>query len=194
MAYKRSRFIRNIVFTLLVLMIAIIALIEIKIYQLNGKALSQTYTQMLVLGAKVRPDGPSLSLISRLDLALEIYKLNPEIRIVVSGGQGADEPVSEAGAMADYLIARGVEKNKLSLEGKSSNTYENVIFSKPLINPSNPLLIVTNDYHVIRACLLAKEMGLNGYCAGANTPSHVWLKLRLREYVAIVSFWIGSVI
>lgn len=194
MVYKQSRLIRNIVFILLLLAFAIVTFIEIKISQLNKTALSKTYTQMLVLGAKVRPDGPSLSLISRLDLALEIYKLNPEIRIVVSGGQGADEPVSEARAMADYLIAQGVESNKLLLEEKSSNTYENVLFSKPLVNPSNPLLIVTNDYHVIRACLLAKEMALNGYCAGAKTPSHVWLKLRLREYVAIIDYWISSVI
>lgn len=194
MISKRGRYIRKALFSFLALGIGIVVVIEFQIFQIQKQSLSKPFAQMLVLGAKVRSDGPSLSLISRLDLAVQLHKAKPEMRIVVSGGQGADEPMTEALAMANYLISSGINGEQIVLEDRSSNTYENILFSKPLIDSFQPLLIVTNDYHVIRACLLAQKMALDAYCAGAKTPSHVWLKLRLREYVAIVSFWIGSVV
>ncbi|MFN6263135.1 MAG: YdcF family protein [Chromatiaceae bacterium] len=174
--------------------IAYVAVIELKIASLNQAAASKRYSQMVVLGAKVNAAGPSLSLKSRLDLSLIYYKANPDIKIVVSGGQGADEPVTEAEAMAKYLVANGVEARQITLEDKSLNTFENITLSAAFIDPRLPVLVVTNDYHALRSCLIASSVGLDAYCAGAETPSHVWIKLRMREYVAIFEYGLSQLL
>jgi uncharacterized SAM-binding protein YcdF (DUF218 family) len=173
---------------LIVVGVAYVSVIEAKIALLNRDAESNRHSQMIVLGAKVHESGPSLSLISRLELALIYYQANPEIKIVVSGGQGADEPMTEAKAMANYLIAHGVPARQITLEDRSLNTYENVTYSAAFLDLKAPVLVVTNDYHTLRSCLIAKDNGLDASCAGAETPSHVWLKLRLREYIAIFEY------
>ena len=71
---------------------------------------------LVILGCQVKPEGPSMLLQDRLNKALDYWKEHPDITIVVSGGQGPDEPVTEARAMADYLIQAGVPEDSLMLE------------------------------------------------------------------------------
>lgn len=175
-------------YTFIAAFVAYVAVIEAKIASLNEDAAARSYSQMIVLGAKVNESGPSLSLKSRLDLALIYHKANPDIKIVVSGGQGADEPVTEAEAMAKYLVTHGVEARQITLEDQSLNTLENLTLSAAFINSNIPVLVITNDYHTVRSCLIASGVGLDAFCAGAKTPSHVWFKLRVREYVAIFEY------
>ena len=80
---------------------------------------------MLILGCQVKPWGPSILLQDRLNEALEYLQEHPDITIVVSGGQGPDEPVSEARAMADYLIGHQVPETQILLEDQSHNTVQN---------------------------------------------------------------------
>lgn len=82
---------------------------------------------MVILGCQVKPEGPSMLLQDRLNKALDYWKEHPDITIVVSGGQGPDEPVTEARAMADYLIQAGVPEDSLMLEEQSHNTSQNRI-------------------------------------------------------------------
>ena len=74
---------------------------------------------MVILGCQVKPEGPSMLLQDRLNKALDYWKEHPDITIVVSGGQGPDEPTTEARAMADYLIQAGVPEDSLMLEEQS---------------------------------------------------------------------------
>ena len=80
---------------------------------------------MLILGCQVKEDGPSILLRDRLEEALDYLEDHPDLTVVVSGGQGPDEPTSEAQAMADYLIANGVDGEKILLEAFSHNTAQN---------------------------------------------------------------------
>ena len=89
---------------------------------------------MVVLGCQVMPDGePSILLRDRLDRALDYLEDHPDLTVVVSGGQGDNEPVTEARCMADYLMERGVEEDQLLLEERSHNTDQNLRYSRELL-------------------------------------------------------------
>lgn len=115
---------------------------------------------VVVFGAGVNGTVPSLSLKVRLEAALEYIEDRPEIPVVVSGGQGPGEDITEARCMADWLIARGVEPDRIILEDRATNTEENVRFSEELlaergIDPLDNVAYVTADYHLCRAVYYA---------------------------------------
>ena len=116
-------------------------------------------TAVVVFGAGVNGTVPSLSLKVRLQAALDYVQDKPEVLIVVSGGQGPGEDITEARCMADWLIARGVDADRILLEERSTNTEENVRFSRELlaergIDPLSSIAYVTADYHLCRAVYL----------------------------------------
>ena len=97
--------------------------------------LTVTYSEdaVIVLGAAVHGKTPSLTLKKRLDKAVEYHAQNPNAVIVVSGGQGAQEDISEAEAMKIYLIENGVKSDKIIKEENATSTYENFKFSKEIL-------------------------------------------------------------
>ena len=142
---------------------------------------------VIVLGAGVNGTKPSLSLRTRLDAALVYLEGNPDVPVVLTGGQGYGEEITEAQCMYDYLTARGIEPERLILEEQASNTAENFAFAKQLletagIDPKEDLVaVVTNDFHIYRARLLAVRQGYD-YVFGvpAELP---WLHLTVNYYV-----------
>ena len=88
---------------------------------------------MIILGCQVKPWGPSILLQDRLDEALEYLADHPDMLVVVSGGQGSDEPTSEAQAMADYLEEHGFAPENILLEDRSHNTMQNFAYSKEVL-------------------------------------------------------------
>ena len=101
---------------------------------------------IIVLGAQVRENGPSVVLRYRLDTAADYLRDNPSTICIVSGGQGYNEPVSEAVAMRDYLVARGIDETRIRMESASKNTVENMEFSKVFFDPAaDSVGIVTNN-------------------------------------------------
>lgn len=128
---------------------------------------------VIVLGAQVRDDGPSKALAYRLDRAYDYLTENSDTVCIVSGGQGYNEPVSEASAMKEYLVQRGIAEERILEEDKSTNTNENIILSRKLINEEgdgSDIGIITNNFHVFRAVSIAKKQGLTGVC-GIAAPS-----------------------
>ena len=100
-------------------------------------------------------------------MALDYLEENPSAKVVVSGGQGSGEDISEAAAMKGYLVEHGLEEERILLEDRSVNTAENIRFSMELIEadwsgreaePS--LVIATNSFHVFRALRIAKKQGV----------------------------------
>ena len=129
---------------------------------------------IIVLGAQVRENGPSIILQYRLDTAIAYLKENEDTLCIVSGGQGANEPFSEAEGMKRYLIENGVEPTRILLEDQSSNTTENIRYSKELLGETYENVgIVTNDFHVFRGVWIANMQKLKGVC-GIAAPSNVW--------------------
>ena len=152
----------------------------------------QNLDYIIVLGAQVREDGPSTILQDRLDAALSYLQENPETICIVSGGQGVNEPLSEAEGMSDYLIAHGILSERILLEDTSRNTVENIRNSKELISNSDGSVgIVTNNFHVFRAVQIAKAQGLgdvygiSAYSHPLNLPNNV-----LRECCGILKDWL----
>ena len=149
---------------------------------------------VIVLGAGVNGTEPSLSLRTRLDAALDYLEAHPEIPVVLTGGTGYGEEISEAACMYDYLTAHGVEPGRLILEDQASNTAENFALSKPLlyeagVDPAEGrVAVVTNDFHIARSELIAAREGY-GDVAGIPAPLpwvHLEINYTLREAFAMV--------
>lgn len=114
---------------------------------------------VIVLGAKVNPNGPSLTLQKRINAAYDYLSEHPSTKVVASGGQGWDEPMSEAKCIADELIAMGISPDRIILENRSTDTVENICYSRELMDDSADItvLVVTNDFHCLRASAIARR-------------------------------------
>ncbi len=134
---------------------------------------------LIVLGAGLKGDKITPALKSRLDKALEYIEKNPDVTVVVSGGKGSQETVTEAEAMYHYLVAHGVPGNQIIKEDRATSTAENMTYSKELLDskfhnpyelltdmafPGQPYLVafVTNDFHICRGAMLAQKRGFQG--------------------------------
>lgn len=115
---------------------------------------------LIVLGAQLKPSGPSYVLKMRLDAAYEYLIINEETKVIVSGGQGSNEPDTEAQGMYDYLVDRGISPDRIIKEDKSTDTSENIDFSMLFLDVENDSVgIVSNNFHIYRATHLARAAG-----------------------------------
>lgn len=157
---------------------------------------------MIILGCRVMPGGePSILLQDRLDTALDYLDDHPDMTVVVSGGQGSNEPTSEAACMADYLEEHGVDSDQILLEDQSSNTKENLIYSRELLEEHgivvlrDEVLVVSNGFHLTRAQMLAERYGYKSVSALAAPTSHIpsRIQMYIREPLALVkSFFLDK--
>ncbi len=151
---------------------------------------------VIVLGTGVKGTIPGDSLVARLDAALAYHAENPTARIAVSGGQGPQEDIPEADAMAAYLIARGVPDALIVREAGSTNTRENFALTKPLLDAQLKagyrVVIISNDFHLPRASRIAADAGYpNAARYPAPTPWYMIVPNGLRECAAQVKYILG---
>lgn len=169
----------------LVLLVAGVVLFSV----LEGLILSEAHTDrngatscMIVLGAGLYGPDPSPILKSRLDTALFYLNECPDLPVIVTGSQGAGENRSEAEAMREYLMKRGVASGRIYVEPEANSTEENLRYAKALliqkgIDPGNlAVALVTNEFHLCRAKFLASQNGMHVMGIAAKTP-YVWLKI-----------------
>lgn len=145
---------------------------------------------VIVLGAGLNGETPTLVLAQRLDSALRYIAENPGTTVIVSGGQGTGETITEAEGMKRYLVRHGIPEELVIKEEKSTSTYENMVFSKKLYERElgtglNRVMIITNDFHMFRSKLLARRAGLEPYGISAGTPWYIYPNVFLREYLAV---------
>lgn len=148
---------------------------------------------VIVLGCQVNEWGPSQLLVDRLDTALVYLEANPGTPVVVAGGQGRDEPTTEAEAMRDYLVARGADEALVWLEDASHNTSENLLNTRELLvgkgydMERTHLLVVSNGFHLARVRLLAGRYGLSiSTLAAPSTDLPAGTAAYIREVPALV--------
>lgn len=146
---------------------------------------------VVVLGAQVQGDVPSLTLKKRLDLAAKFLKEKPDASVIVSGGQGADELHTEASVMAEYLQNAGIEGDRILLEEAATDTRENLSLSAALAEehgiPTNRVLIITSEFHMARAKYLARQQGMEPVGLSSKTwPWVLMVNYELREVFAFV--------
>lgn len=150
---------------------------------------------LVVLGAQMKVNGPSAALKYRLDAAHTYYKENPTTILVVSGGQGSNEPKSEAQGMFDYLVGLGVPGEQIIKENQSVNTVQNIIFSATYFNKEQARVgIVTSNFHVFRSLRIAKKAGYQNVCgiAAKGEPILQYNNL-LRESLSVIKdFLVGN--
>lgn len=144
---------------------------------------------LIVLGAQVRGKRITNSLQRRLDKAVEYLKQNTATKVVVSGGQGPGEEISEAEAMAEYLIQQGIDPIKICKEDQSTSTWENFVMSGKYIDKQEETVgIVSNDFHIYRALLIAKKSGYRSiFAVPASTNPVFQLNYLVREFFAVLA-------
>lgn len=192
---KRKSNKKKIVAVIFILLFLQFALIE-GLIVLNGRSDAETRTDYLIIlgsGLKGRTTSPSLQ--SRLDAGLIYLQKYPDVKVVVSGGQGRGEDITEAEAMREFLISNGINEDRILSEPNATSTMENFKFSKALIEqnqgePVSEVTFITNSFHVLRSKMLAGRNGLNAAAIAGDTwrePPQYYL----REYFALIkSFFI----
>ncbi|GAM13913.1 YdcF family protein [Mesobacillus selenatarsenatis] len=165
-----------------------------KIIQHANMDVPKNADYMIILGARVKGKVPSLALKYRIDHAANYLKENPNTIAIASGGKGPGEDISEAECIKRELIQHGIEESRIILEDKSTDTYENIGFSEKFIPENAEIgLVVTNDFHIFRAKMIAdnEELKINGLAA--KTPIQAVLKSYAREYLALTKYFMINV-
>lgn len=143
---------------------------------------------IIVLGAQVKENGPSVVLKYRLDRAVSYLKENINTLVIVSGGQGVNEPATEASVMKKYLINEGINEERIIIEDQSNTTKENLINSKKLIGDNKSIGIVTNNFHMYRALLIGEKYKVNAVGIPSNSNAYYLPNNLLREMFAFIKF------
>lgn len=161
--------------------------------QVYGMIDTVTYKEevLIVLGASLKDNTPAPALKARLDKAVEYADKNPEALIVVSGGQGGADSITEAAAMQAYLVEYGIKREQIIVEPKATSTAENMTYSKELLDErfktKYNVAFVTNDFHVCRADMLAKKRGFkNATHLHAELQWYNYVPYYIRETMAMV--------
>lgn len=151
---------------------------------------------LVVLGAKVRQDGPSVSLWDRIYETVSYLNAHPDTIAIVSGGQGEDEPITEAKSMHDELVKLGISEDRIWMESKATSTDENLRYSLDLIEEKTgrrpqTLGVLSSEYHLFRASLMAKKLGIEFVGVPAKTTKITQLiNHAMREVAGVWHFYI----
>ena len=170
---KPVKAVRRVVTVILCIGLLICGITEALIIKASFGDADETVDYVVVLGAKVRQDGPSVSLKNRIDAAYEYLTAHPDAVAVVTGGRGADEPMTEARCMYDHLVAMGIDPERIWMEEKATSTWENLHFSLDLIEERTgtrpeKIGLLSSEYHLFRAKLFADACGVEA----AGIPAH----------------------
>ena len=184
-----------LVYTIVTIGLCIFILLESAIIVSSRKEVEPGADYLIVLGAQVRGTTITKSLKKRLDKAIEYLSDNPDTITIVSGGKGSGEDITEAEAMSSYLIANGIAKERIMKEEQSVNTYQNIRFSKRLMNREDAsVVIVTNSFHIFRATKIAKKQNLvNVQGLSAASDPVLLLNYYVREAAGVLKdFLVGN--
>jgi len=159
-----SERLRRIVRLCLLPVLALVLIVEGCIFWGMTKKGADGLDCIIVLGAALNGDGPSTALEARLETAADYLEANPETEVIVSGGQGVSEIVSEAQAMNNWLVARGVDPDRIRMEDQSTDTAENIRYSLAMLDGGEVRVgVVTSNFHVFRALGIARSMAGEQY-------------------------------
>ncbi len=143
---------------------------------------------VVVLGCKVRNGAPSLMLQRRLDAAYAYLEAHPDVPVIVCGGQGPDESISEAQCMFDYLTNKGIAPERIMMDADSASTYENLQNARTFLEEhqlGDTITIVTDGYHQYRASLIADSLGLQSDHISARTSWYLVPTYWVREWLGV---------
>ncbi|MEA4847962.1 MAG: YdcF family protein [Clostridiaceae bacterium] len=146
---------------------------------------------LIILGAGLHNNEVSLTLQERLLKGIEYLERHPDAKVIVSGGKGSGETVTEAEAMEEYLVSKDIAADRIVKEDKATSTMENFVFSREILERSEEeniarIVVITSDFHMYRAKLLARRAGFEPYGITCSTPISVRVNCHIREYFALI--------
>ncbi len=156
------------------------------LYQMNNAP--HTENTVVVLGCQVKNGGPSLMLRRRLDAALTYLNAHPDVPVIVCGGQGHDEAISEAQCMYEYLTAKGIAPERITQEDRSTSTIENLQNAKEILHEQGRdtrITLVTDGFHQLRASMIADSIAIETDHVSARTPWYLVPTYWVREWFGI---------
>ena len=171
---KSTKAVKTVFTILLCFGLLVVGITECLIIHASFGDKDETCDYMLVLGAKVRNDGPSVSLMDRIRAAADYMNDHPDVIAIVSGGQGQDEPMTEARCMFEELVKLGISPERIWIEDKATSTWENLRFAMDLIEEKTgqrpeKIGLLSSEYHLFRAKLFARECGVEAVGIPART-------------------------
>lgn len=186
--HKVSKMILNIIYTLVIIGVVYAIAVSASMVTAIVKT-PEPGSTVVVLGCKVNGESPSLMLRKRLEAAYSYLDQHKDAVCIVSGGQGPNEGISEAQCMYNYLTEHGIDKTRIYMEDKSTDTDENIRFSQKIIeqNQLSPALAVATDgFHELRASIIAQKNGVESVgSVPADTPLYLLPTYWVREWFAI---------
>jgi len=193
--FRIGKFWKRIAVILLLLFMVSFIIIETAIISANFNSSSTNPDYLIVLGAGLKGENLSLTLLKRMEKTLVYLQENPKAKAVVSGGKGFDEKIAEAEAMKRYLVKKGISQERVIKEDRSTSTMENFKFSKEILikngwNEKDEVAVVTNEFHMMRARLIAERNGIKSVALTCSTPYSVILNNFTREYFAVIKTYI----
>lgn len=173
---------------ILIIFVAYCTAITVKIlsFKAEPKSIPEN-TPAIILGCKVNDKTPSEMLKNRIAAAYKYLSANENAVVIASGGKGDDENISEAEAIRNSLVEKGIAAERIILEDKSTSTAENMRFSKRIMDENslgNEAVIITSEFHQLRSTLLAKRNGIEPYnISSKSKPFSLFMSI-VREWLA----------
>ncbi len=191
----KNRILRNVALVCLALLIVSFVGVESLILTQTRSQQEVEADYLVILGAAVKGETVSLTLKQRLDKGADYLNRYPDAKVVVTGGQGFGEAISEAEAMKRYLLTKGIEPARIVTEDQATSTMENFEYTRRLLDnsgngDSRKIMIVTSDYHMLRSKMLARRNGFEPYGITCGTPKSVWVNSYAREYFAMIKSYL----
>lgn len=192
-----ARIIRRMIHV--ILMLGAISFVIIEIIILSGGDTNVTYTEdyVLILGAGLDGDAPSLTMQSRIDAAVEYLNKNQNAYAIACGGMGTGETITEAEAIRRGLLRSGIHEDRIILEGESTNTNQNIMNAARMMREHEGVAlprvaVITNEFHLWRGKFIARRNGMEPTGFAAETPLW-WLKGQyyVREYFSVIKALCG---
>ena len=171
---KSTKAVKRVFTFFLIIGLLVVGITECLIIHASFGDKDETCQYMLVLGAKVRNDGPSVSLMDRIKATAAYMKAHPDVIAIVSGGKGPDEPITEAQCMFEQLVKLGVDPERIWLENQATSTWENLHFAMNLIEEKTgqrpeKIGLLSSEYHLFRAKMFARACGVEAVGIPART-------------------------
>ena len=171
---KSTKVVKRVFTCLLIIGLLVVGITECLIIHASFGDKDETCQYMLVLGAKVRNDGPSVSLMDRIKATAAYMEAHPDVIAIVSGGKGPDEPITEAQCMFEQLVNLGIDPERIWLEDQATSTWENLHFAMNLIEEKTgqrpeKIGLLSSEYHLFRAKIFARACGVEAVGIPART-------------------------
>ncbi len=186
--HKAGRIARYLLASVLMLSIVWSVVLSVWMIAAAVRKPDQTNLPLIVLGCRTKGSQPGSMLERRLQAALLYLKENPQAACIVSGGSEEPGVPSEASVMKRWLVAHGIDAERIYAEQKASNTRENLLFAKRIMEQQglgSKAVLATDGFHQLRSQLMAKRAGMLSYAQSCATRWDLFLPYYIRELFAL---------